>query len=358
MPVLAVPVAILVIAGLFAICLLLAYEQGAKWVSYVVPSWHIPGLGSLRGWIQSHLRDGYNALAGYLDGYVHNLVAMVTHPVIFLRALFTMLTTTLASTHILLWAILNHTVPVAMSELRKFASATSALVQAQALSWYHLGLKYSSDLASYVLGAALAEVAHLRADALNWYHLGLKYTQDLGSYVLATALAEVAAAKADALRWSQQALTDAEQFAKAETTAALSGLTGALITDIEHSWPAVIAGIDGVIDVADGAFTDVVDDLRAIGRDLPDSLPGAIAATTAIAIPLLRLARDCTMPNCRNLSQVGRDLQSLFGALETGGLLTLLFEAARDPAGTARVVSDTLGPIVRESADLVRTEAA
>lgn len=389
MPLLAVPPALAVIIALFAILLLLGWELFAKGVTFVVPSWHILGLGSLRGWIESHLHSGYNAIAGYLDSHSHALIAMVTYPVILLKKFFTGFVLALSATHLLLWAILNHTVPVAMSELRKFAVAQVAALGAQALNWYHLSLKNASDLASYALGQAIAGISALRADALNWYHLSLKNASDLANYVLHAALAEVAAARAEALNWYhlslhyaddlagyvqaqsvalfhsalatiesryQAALAFATSAAKAEATAVLHGLNGALVTDIEHAWPIVIAGIDDVIDAAAGEFSDVVGDLRNITRSLPRDLPAAIAATTAIAIPLLRLAKDCTMPNCRNLSQIGRDLQAMFAIIEGGAVIALLAEAVNNPEGLANTLETALNAILGPAVEFTKSE--
>lgn len=389
MPVLAVPAATVVIIGLIAILLLLGWELFTKAVTHVVPAWHIPGLGSLRGWIESHLHDGLNALAGYFDTYVHGLTATILAPVVLLRTFLTGITKGLGATHLLFWAILNHTIPVAKSELRKFAVSLVAGIEAKALNWYHSSLKFASDLGSYVLTAALTRIAFVEAQALSWYHTGLHYAEDLASFVLHAALAEVAAARAEALNFYhlslhyaqdlagyvqsqavglfhtamvtietryQQALAFAAGAAKAEATAVLHGLNGALITDIEHAWPIVIAGIDDVIDAAAGEFTDIVDDLKGISRSLPRDLPAAIAATTAIAIPLLRLAKDCTMPNCRNLSQVGRDLQALFTVIESGALIAVLAEAASNPAGLADIIRSTLGPLVDTAVSATKSE--
>lgn len=389
MPVLAVPAAALVIAALLAVVLLLGWEIFSKAITNLVPAWHVPGLGSFRGWIESHLRDGFNAVTGYLDSHSHALISLVTYPVILFKKFFTGFVTAFAATHLLLWAILNHTVPVAMSELRRFALAQVAALEAQALNWYHLSLKNASDLVRYALGQALAGITALRVDALNWYHLALKNADDLANYVLRAALAEVAHIRADALNWYhlslhyaddlagyvqaqsvglfhsalatiearyQAALAFAAGAAKAEATAVLHGLNGALVTDIEHAWPIVIAGIDDVIDVAAGDFTDVVGDLRNISRALPRDLPAAIAATTALAIPLLRLAKDCTMPNCRNLSQIGRDLQALFAVVESGVIIGLLAEAANDPAGLSNAVRSVLGPLVNSAVGAVKSE--
>jgi hypothetical protein len=379
MPLVVIPAIAILVIALLAVLLLLAAEQFGKALAAIMPGFHIPGLGSIRSWITTHISEAISSVTSYLDGYVHPLSVFIASHFTVFKTILSLISDLALDTHSALYGLATHTVPMALSHAKQFAAGLVSAAEAKALSLYHLSLTYAHDLVNYALGLAMAQIAYAEAQALIHYHQSLTYAHDLVNYALNTALSSIAALDAKAVglyhlsltyahdlaaavesnavalfksasltiesRY-QQALTFAAGAAKAESTAVLNGLNSALVTDIEHAWPLVVTGIEGVIDVAGVDFPDVVADLRGIARSLPRDLPAAIAMSTAIAIPLLRLAKDCTMPNCRNLSQVGRDLQELFGLLETGGLLLLVGEAAHNPSSVAHDIVSVLHPIV------------
>jgi len=390
MPVLAIPAAaVLIIAGL-ALLILLAWQQFANALSKLIPSWHIPGFGSLRGWITDHIADAYHEVAGYLDKYIDPAVKFVTSPFVVIMALVNEMG---ALDHALFnfgVRIVTVTIPRAVAVLRREAAALELRVKAYALTlraeaelYAHAqALLVEAEARTFAL-AARADAVRLftvaesdargfalaaRADAVRLfddarafsarlYDDGTAYTRAQVAAATATAAGLFRQAEADVILRLGQAEAYADKAATAAASAALAGLAGQLATDLDQLWPAVPAVIDDVIDVADGAFTDVLSDLRGISRAVPGSLPAAIAVSLGIAVPLLRLAKDCTIPNCRNLSQVGRDLQSLFDLVEDGALLALLAAAATDPEGAATdALSGLAGPmtgLADEFADLI-----
>lgn len=384
MPVLVIPAGAVIILALFALLLLLAWDQFARAVSALAPSWHIPGAGSLRGWILDHIHDAYNTVAGYLDRYVAPLTRFVVAPVVVLTSLFNEAGALDRALYNFGVRIVTVTVPRAVAVLRSEAAALERRVRAYALTlkaeaqvyahgqalWslaqstllYQQARGFTVTLYNQSTAFTRAEVAQAEAVAAGFYHDSRVFAAGLYDQSVAFTRAQIGAAEAHAaVLFGQAAHTievrfgEAEAYAKtaadAAATAAVAGLTGALITDLDQLWPVAVGAIDDVIDVADGAFADVLSDLRGISRAVPTSLPGAIAGTLGIALPLIKLARDCTIPNCRNLSQVGRDLQSLFGLVETGGFLALVAAAARDPERTADALEGTLGPVLRAAAD-------
>lgn len=146
----------------------------------------------------------------------------------------------------------------------------------------------------------------------------------------------------------------------AETTAVTAA--GVLVTDLDHAaaaavgavWPGVIGAVDELSDVLGSDLADIGQAVRAIPRAVPTDLAAALAGVTALAIPAVRYMRDCGVPNCRNLSAVGRELQGLFGLVEGVAFLGVLGELVHDPAGAARMVQDDLGGIVDDTASAAR----
>lgn len=371
----AVPVLAILAIAVLAILLLLAWEQFANAVSQLVPSWHLPGLGNLRGWITGHIADAYHGVAGYLDKYVAPLVHFISSPFVVITALVNELGALDHSLYSFTARVVTITVPRAVAVLRGEARALENRVRSYALSLQRAAMAYALTEARAVESEAHAWVLQARADAVRLVDAAEAYARagdlavaaealhlvgdartfaaQLYQQGLAFARAEVAAAESAAGALFRQAESDlvltlrkaesyADAAAQAAASAALAGLAGVLVTDLDQLWPAVPAVIDDVIDVAAGAFTDVVDDLRGLSRDLPAGLPAAIALSLGIAVPLLRLAKDCTIPNCRNLSQFGREIQDLFSLVEDGALLALLTAAATDPEGAADEVQNTL----------------
>lgn len=386
----AVPaLAILAIAGL-ALLLLLAWQQFANAVAKLVPSWHIPGLGNIRGWITDHIADAYRDVAGYLDKYVAPMTHFIGSPFVVITALVNELGAVDHSLYNFTVRVITVSIPRAAAVLRSEARALENRLKLYALGLQHAAMVYALTEARAVESEARTWVAQARAEAVRLADAAEVYARAGDLIVAAQALrlvgdarafagqlyqqgvaftrAEVAAAESAAAALFRQAESDvvlnlhrAESYAvaaaQAAASAALADLTGVLVTDLDQLWPAVPAVIDDVIDVAAGAFTDVVDDLRGLARDVPASVPAAIAAALGIAIPLLRLAKDCTIPNCRNLSQVGRDLQELFGLVEDGALLALLAAVAADPEGAADAATTELAggmtALANEFADLI-----
>ena len=78
----------------------------------------------------------------------------------------------------------------------------------------------------------------------------------------------------------------------------------------------------------------------------PTTAPQAMGDMATVTRVLTRALADCVVPNCRNLSKYGRDLQGLFGLVEGAALLAFIAEIIRDPEGAARITVDVLdGPL-------------
>lgn len=389
MPVVVVGGAAAVVIAIMAILLILAAAQFGKALAAVMPTWHIPGLGSITGWITGMIGKGIAAQLAFLDQYAAPAVTFLTAPVIVLENMFDTVNRAFSGVyHALehlakvslpyLLSVAVHDIAVAYGKLVYAIAVAKAAVLASLTYWVAVVRQEAAQLYAKALYAvALAESA-LRAELSYWVNaLRAEAAQILAqaryaanaveavvtaklAYWVNTLRAEAAAAISGLTGYVNTEINAVKAFATATAIQAANAAIGALnriiAADLVSPWTQVAEGVQGLIDEADKDFTDVVDGLKKIDLSIPTDVVGAIAGVAAIAIPLLRLAKDCTMPNCRNLSQVGRDLQSIFGMVEGGAFIALLGAAASDPAGFAHDINSTIGTVVNDAVGIVRNE--
>lgn len=252
-----------------------------------------------------------------------------------------------------------------IKDLEKYVLSRIAAARTYALALYHKAVHDLTHLVSlaraYAHGlwhaeqvARVAAVAAARVYAHDLYNVAHKEiglaTKTLENEIKAiTSVSLPDIDKAIAVSLGQ-----AEDFA----TAAVSTALGVLATDVESAVAAVFDGL--IIDV--GALQDVIatdlPDIRALVDAIPTSLPVSIAGDLALSIAVSRVAirymEKCGIPNCRNLSKVGRDLQQLFGAIEGAGFLALIGYMVSDPDGAAHEAADVLGGIAGGLVDAAR----
>jgi hypothetical protein len=175
----------------------------------------------------------------------------------------------------------------------------------------------------------------------------------------ATAEAAVHEAETLATALAGQALATAEAYAVNAAATAADDATEALNLAAHVSvgavWQGIITDVQDVITTADQDFADVVTDLQSIATSVPIDIAGAIAATAAITAPLLKLAKDCTIPNCRNLSGLGQLLADLFSDATDVALAALIVEMVDSPTQAAQDISDVLGPVASGVIDGARS---
>lgn len=242
------------------------------------------------------------------------------------------------------------------------------------------GLRH--DAARWVADArhqAAVEFDGLRHDTLAWI-------DDVRFYVdrqVAASRAYAASLFARAETDVASALADARAFAAAETGAlaravagdlnALATETGTLFRTAERDAAAGIAAAEtaasvALVDAVKGivtdldtwgneavtrAWPDVQGDLdalgRLLGRDFPDigklipalegagaaGLLGALIRSLAGSAVAVRALEDCVIPNCRNLSQLGKDLSELGSAVSAAAMVAWMAYIAADPVAAA-----------------------
>jgi hypothetical protein len=205
---------------------------------------------------------------------------------------------------------------------------------------------YAVTLVHALAADVVKDVAAAEAAAIGWARAG---DQALGRAINGVA-GTVAGLEATSVKLIDagvaRAITVAEGYAAAQAANAIH------VVDVEAAG-ALAAVADGlIIDVgklADVIGTDLPDigaAVRAIPRAVPTDLAGTLGMVGALSVPMIRFMEQCGIPNCRNLSQVGRELRDLLGALEDGTLIAFLAMLCTDPQGAASVVTNDLAPII------------
>lgn len=144
--------------------------------------------------------------------------------------------------------------------------------------------------------------------------------------------------------------SDAEAYADTVSTRAAARSSAKLSSDsalaVHPDYAGVQADLEAATAAAGAGMPGLVALIRQVPTTAPTTLPGAEAATAKLSRVMTRALADCVIPNCRNLSKVGRDLQDIFAAVEGVALLGFIAAAVHDPQGTAsEAVSILTGPM-------------
>lgn len=192
-------------------------------------------------------------------------------------------------------------------------SAAQLAVARQALDTAIGDVQTATQAAVARLGAATdAELTQLRADLVN----------DVGraEAIAASSLAAVRAGiYTDLDTWGDQA--------------------------VRLAWPDWSGDIDALRRTLAGDFPWLNDLLGALGGLGAAGLAGALIRSMATSQALTRLATDCTVPVCRNLSQFGSELGGLAALFGSGLLFAWIAEGVADPSGWARDVNGVLAGV-------------
>ena len=251
--------------------------------------------------------------------------------------------------------------------------------EAYALTRYAAAVAYADTLVRTAETDAARAIASVQAYALNLaraaegYAAGLAGQAEADARVLfATAEADAAAAVLAADRALSAAISQAQQDAAAavaklaaQTQTALSALSRDLATGLAGAQATAAAQLAAVRsgiytdlgtwadDALRVAWPDAGADLGAlrgvIGQDFPwlndllgalgglgaAGLAGALIRSMAGTQAITRLATDCIVPNCRNLSTFGRDLAGLLAGAGDAALVAWIIFMITDPSGWA-----------------------
>lgn len=196
---------------------------------------------------------------------------------------------------------------------------------------------YATRLGRSVLSAATSYAAALYARAVT-------YVDAKVAALAGVVSAGLAKAEADAARMASTAQATAIRTVDLQAGAAAAAL-----------WPAISSETAALSGVLGADLPDIGAAVRAIPATVPLDLAAALAGVGALSIPALRFMRECGIPNCRNLSGLGRDLQALLGMVEDAAFLALIAAMITDPAAAARDIIDVAGPVATDTISAARS---
>lgn len=390
MPVLVLPAAAGLVLAAVALLILLAWPLLGRTVARIVPDWHIPLLGNLQSAALALVVTAGKAMAHRAEQAVSPIAKVMLYPVHAVGLLFGATVGAVRAIHATETWVVHSLIPhYYRAALHRITANNAAIyrrishVHVAVDAYVHYAILHDAALAKADAARALA-TAWTRMDAIShriarvhrqvdaYVHYAITHDAALARHNLALVrawadqrmdtlsqriTANRAAANAYIHYVYTHAIAHADAAAAAAKTAAVAQLDTNTVTHLAPTWDDVRAGVDGLSDTLAGDFADVARDLAAIPRALPQTVPVSIASVAALAVPLLRLAEDCTVPNCRNLSSFGRDLAAMTEAIEVGSMFPWLIELITDPeSGAAGVISDLQEPMDTIVAD-IRTMA-
>lgn len=360
-----------VVIALMAVLILLGSQNLAKWIGSVIPS-NLPLIGSwLHNTVVSLAESTVAGITAVLDVTVSPLLSVIEAPLNAVRTLFDDAYNTVHDLYQTVAHVTKITVPwvIATAQaytLAKVAAATSTLGRLiDAARAYALALATKAE--QYAADAVHAA----KTDLLSVIDT---YVAKLGVAIDGVRLwagAEITAARAYAAGLVTTAVSDLtgllEQL-RASTAAAITAVTGLLHTEIAATirtaetlaadaqaaaikavdvevphalagvWTDVLDGVDGAVTAGAGAFDDVLGDLAKLARAVPADVAAATAVTGALAVTVTRYLERCGIPNCRNLSGFGSELQAILGLVGDAAFFALIIELIEHPSDGARTV--------------------
>lgn len=234
-----------------------------------------------------------------------------------------------------------------------YASGLFTRAETTAQGWVNSALVYSAGLFARAEANTLSLVGRAEADAANLVTQASTALQAQITNAEALAAREVsglAASTQAAVNQLASDMTSGLQTAEALAYSQVQALQRGIVTDLETigdgaisiAWPDAVPDIQALRGVLGADFPWLNDLLGLMAGAGTAGLLGALIRSMATSQALTRLATDCIVPNCRNLSGLGSLLNDLEGLLAGDLLFTLLAAAVADPAGAARDIQAAL----------------
>jgi len=328
----------------------------------------------LAGW----LRDAANAVLKassaswhFATGMIHWLQDILTKPLIYLGEFC-------SASWKWLQTLFTQTIPDAENRALNYAAGLVDKAEADASHLFTVAerdtaaavtaaesradtLYYKAE--TYAAGLVRAAESALSADIARAEQSAAAAVSALG-HSLTTAISSVAsAADNDLASLAGQTNTDVGRLAsdivsevqRAEAIAAtnLAAVQSGIYTDlttwgdqaIADAWPNAAGDIAALRQSLGGDFPWLNDLAGALGGLGVAGLAGALIRSLAGVNAITNLATDCIVPNCRNLSQFGADLQDLLGVASEAALLAWLIFLVADPQGWAQDMATVAAPV-------------
>ena len=377
-----------ILAAVMAILLIVGALLIARLIANLLPDIHIPLVGSLRGLVNSATSSVISGAQSAWELAGDGAYWLIVAPVVFTYHLISGGINLAENIGWKLATIIRVTIPGTLTVAMQFAQSVEDTVKSLFAAGLALAAQQLAN-AQAALTSLISEIhAGLSADIINLDNtltnaisavdgtLSAAITTSLGeAYAFTTRVeatvegdlhalasvvtADVLAVEHLAVAEIGQALSAAEAFAVTAAGVAahdaVTALDAVTETSVAAVWQGVITDVDNVITAAEQDFADVVTDLQSVARAVPADIAGAITATLALSIPMLKLAERCVIPNCRNLSGLGQFLADLFTDATDLALVALFTELATNPTSGAQDVFDTLGTLANDTLGLGKT---
>lgn len=376
--ILAIPDLGMVLAGI--LLLALAYTLYLLRDLLVNSFSHIPLVGGFIG----------RSLAGLLDDARNAVISAAHHVFAGAEGLFAGISHYLlrmwdegihlaAETIVTVEHIATHQIPDAVKYLTAGILHNVARVEHDALNWYHDALRFAGSVESS-LHADLVRLEQSVNGTINARITALtSYAQSLFNTAIADAIARVALLKADIYArlgllqtWTAAELARLDVqartlFRTAETdiatgvaaaegaaSMALGHAVSGIITDLDtwgnravsEVWPDSAGDIESLRRTLGGDFPDIRRLLDALGGLGAAGLAGTLIRSVAGTAAAVKALDDCVVPNCRNLSQLGKELHDLGSLGAAGALLAWLAFIAAEPVQAADDTVTVAAPLL------------
>lgn len=368
-----------VIAALLAMVFILAYDAfGNAFVQWLHVD--VPYIGDVIADLVEIALDGaYVVIAGVMDYIIQPAENMILYPINAIRTPINAIISAIEQTTNAILTITTVTIPSAVSVLSvltgEIGSGAAQIISEDvdaAFTNVETEVTTLQQRLSDGLTAAFQAEAHDFDALLNMINAetpDLGALQDLITSMAGAAVtaalpgieAEISAALnsatgyADTLTRGVEAdIANALSTAEVFTSTAIHGIQGISSTDIDNIVAGALgaittelpAAVTGAIDTAGDWGADVIEGLRDIPIGRIGSIAGIAALAGATTLSFARYLEECGIPNCRNLSQYGKDLQDLLGVVGDASFLALLVELIDHPGNAAATFNDTFGSIV------------
>lgn len=384
MPVLALP-ALAIIGALLALLLLYGARSLTHLLRHLLDI-GIPGTSiNIGSGIESLLNVALSVVQAYLDDAAAPIAKVISYPVTAAKYILSNIADALSETGVAIRVIkrtfVPHLIAVAVSQLRQWIATVENVLLADIVAArnYALGLvnaarAYALGLANHVyavlraaltaaIGMLLAKIATAVASLTHLIAAVQAHVLAVVASVEASLIARIVGLQAWTAAQIQHALAfTAQRFAQAEADivaaerAAIAESIALVDAGVVHGLSDVWGDVTSAAAAAEGViaadFPDILAGLRSITRSVPADIAGVAALTGGLSIALTRYLEKCGVPNCRNLSGLGRDLQALLGMAEGLAFAELVAELVHNPAGAAADIRDTLGVLADDTIGL------
>lgn len=370
--------------GLAVAALFLLLIAGALWVLQGLVRNSFGRLPVVGGWIDRNidaaLNDARNAVLHGAHSAWDGIIRLFDWASSYLYRMWQGTVNTFLAVAGTVANVVDHQLPAlaraAAAGIIQAADAVRAYADAKVAAAVRFGTEEIADLRGYtdaIVTAAVQLAARGIADLRRYTDQLVTGAEQLAADELAradtvlradiTAAEQLAAREVAALAAGTQAavntlardITTSVAAAEAVAAARLAAVRGGIYTDLDtwgdqavaRAWPDAAGDLAALRRAIGGDFPWLNDLLGALGGAGAAGLAGALIRSLAGTHAITRLAEDCIVPNCRNLSGLGGALQQLLALGFDAALVGWVAYAIADPEAAARDTDAVAGPLTQ-----------